>query len=82
MVFLTALLVATQRNATWQTESRLVGLQPTSLAVDPFQPERVYCGTFGRGLWRSEDAGTTWEPIGDAGTHIDFMHEEISKRKI
>ena len=61
------LLVVSQQNGKWQTEPHLVGMQTTCLAVDPFRPERVYCGTFGRGLWRSNDAGNTWEPIGDAG---------------
>ncbi|HLG78404.1 MAG TPA: glycosyl hydrolase [Ktedonobacteraceae bacterium] len=61
------LLVTSQQHGAWQTETHLVGLQPTCLAIDPFQPERVYCGTFGRGLWYSDDAGHTWKPTGDAG---------------
>lgn len=60
------LLVADQQNGKWQVASYLVGMQITSLATDPFHPERVYCGTYRRGLWRSEDAGHSWEPIGDA----------------
>ncbi len=62
------LLVARQHNHTWQVEPQLVGLQVTCLAVDPFQPERVYCGTYRRGLWRSVDAGHTWLPVGDSYT--------------
>ena len=61
------LLVVHQQQGKWQTEAHLVGMQPTCVAVDPLRPERVYCGTFGRGLWRSSDAGRNWEPIGDAG---------------
>lgn len=41
----------------------LKGLQPVSLAYDPHDINRLYCGTFGRGLWRSIDAGENWEPI-------------------
>src|SRR5262249_49337629 len=37
----------------------------------PIRPDRVYCGTFGRGLWRSEDGGTTWKPIGDSGRAME-----------
>ena len=40
------------------------GVQPTALAVDPAHPARVYCATYTRGLWRSEDAGESWLPIG------------------
>lgn len=41
----------------------LKGLQPVSIAYDPFETNRIYCGTYGRGLWRSLDAGNNWEPI-------------------
>src|SRR5258708_4299395 len=59
------LLIAEQQDGKWQIASHLVGMQVMSLAIDPFHPERVYCGTYGRGLWRSDDAGRSWEPIGD-----------------
>ena len=42
----------------------LDGVQPVSLAVDPSSPSRIYCATYNRGLWRSEDAGETWRPKG------------------
>lgn len=42
----------------------LRGVQPLSLAVDPATPTRVYCATYNRGLWRSEDGGDTWLPVG------------------
>jgi photosystem II stability/assembly factor-like uncharacterized protein len=59
------LLVVNQKNGGWQVEPRLNGLQVTCVAVDPFHPERVYCGSYRRGLWRSDDAGRSWLPIGD-----------------
>jgi photosystem II stability/assembly factor-like uncharacterized protein len=65
------LLVVQQQNSTWQIEPHLVGMQPVCLAIDPLLPQRVYCGTFGRGLWRSEDAGRTWKPIGDLGVAME-----------
>ncbi|WP_263262048.1 sialidase family protein [Pseudomonas sp. RIT-PI-S] len=40
------------------------GIQPLSVAVDPGQPARLYCATYDRGLWRSEDFGRTWVPVG------------------
>jgi hypothetical protein len=61
------LLVASEQNRGWWVDTRLQGLQPVCLAADPLKPERVYCGTFRRGLWRSEDAGASWRPVGDPG---------------
>jgi hypothetical protein len=51
-------------NGVWRAELRLVDLDTHCVAADPLRPERVYCGTFGQGLWRSEDAGRTCEPAG------------------
>jgi len=59
------LLIARPLKGDWHLESHLVGLQVMCLAVDSSRPERVYCGTYRRGLWRSEDAGRTWGPVGD-----------------
>src|SRR5579884_2137731 len=60
-----SVLVARQHRGEWQVESHLDGLQALCLATDPLHPERVYCGTYRRGLWLSEDAGRNWQPIGD-----------------
>src|ERR1700728_623383 len=42
----------------------LPGVQVIAFAADPSEPARVYCATYNRGLWRSEDAGETWRPVG------------------
>lgn len=52
-----------------RVESRLENLNPRCLAVDPLRPEIVYCGTSGRGLWRSADAGASWQPVGEGISH-------------
>lgn len=54
-----------QNNGRWETERRLEGTSPQCVAVDPLRPGRLYCGTFDRGLWRSVDAGASWEPVGE-----------------
>jgi photosystem II stability/assembly factor-like uncharacterized protein len=59
------LLVASRRNGGWQTERGLAGSSPQSVAADPSRPEVAYCGTFDRGLWRSADAGGSWERVGE-----------------
>src|SRR5438132_563137 len=59
-----ALAIANQLGGEWSVELQLVGLATQCLAADPLQPEEVYCGTFGQGLWHSHDAGRTWEKAG------------------
>src|SRR5579885_2001622 len=76
------LLVLHRHNGAWQVERQLVGMRPTSVAVDPFRPEHLYCGTFGRGLWGSDDAGRSWKPIGDAGTATGGIGNGITHAQI
>ena len=59
------LLVGSRRNGDWETGRRLVGSSPQGVAADPSRPDVVYCGTFDRGLWRSMDAGNSWERVGE-----------------
>ena len=33
------------------------------IALDPRAPTTVYASSYGRGIWRSTDAGATWAPI-------------------
>jgi hypothetical protein len=43
----------------WKLES-LKGSSPQCIAFDPRNSTRVYCGTFGDGLWKTDDSGQTW----------------------
>ena len=36
---------------------------PRRVALDPSDPNTVYAASFGRGVWRSNDAGATWAQI-------------------
>ena len=58
------LIVVVERGGRWCGESRLEGLPIQCADLDPLQPDLVYCGSFGHGLWRSHDGGTTWQPVG------------------
>ncbi|HEX3444212.1 MAG TPA: hypothetical protein VHS80_05805 [Chthoniobacterales bacterium] len=49
------------------------------VAVDPFRPEFVYCGTFGSGLWRSDDAGAHWQPVGRGIRHSKIQSVTVSR---
>jgi photosystem II stability/assembly factor-like uncharacterized protein len=42
----------------------LEGRGVMSVAVDPHDPERVFAGTFDRGIYRTLDGGKTWESVG------------------
>ena len=42
----------------------LRGTHPQCIAFDPNNPNRAYCGTFGGGLWKTDDGGQSWDSIG------------------
>jgi len=54
----------------WSAEALLVGQDVRCLAVDPLCTGRVYAGTQGTGIMRSDDAGKTWAPSGLAGRSV------------
>ena len=58
------LVIAERNSSGWNVSSRFKGANPITLACDPNNPNRIYCGTFDRGLWRSIDGGFSWEAIG------------------
>src|SRR5436309_15883120 len=66
-----ALLIA-RRASQWSVEEHLRGHSPECVAVDPINPSRVYCGTWGHGVWRSNDAGGKWEPVGAGIAHPEI----------
>ncbi len=58
-----------------QWESRSQGLPGSSLralACDPLRPEVLYVGTWGRGVYWSQDRGLSWMPLG-AGLESPFV---------
>lgn len=72
-----ALLVA-RHHSKWLVEEHLKGKSPDSLAVDPQTPTRVYAGTRGNGLWRSDDAGRTWDPVGAGISQTEITAVAVS----
>lgn len=72
-----ALLIA-RHISKWVVEEHLKGKSPESLAVDPQHPTRVYCGTWGNGLWRSDDAGRTWDRVGAGIAHAEITAVAVS----
>ncbi|MBO0887880.1 hypothetical protein J2P12_02135, partial [Candidatus Bathyarchaeota archaeon] len=45
----------------WHVREDLKGLDPQVVALDPSRPTRVYSGTFGKGLWVSDNLGESWK---------------------
>lgn len=74
-----ALAIVTQDSAGWTVETQLTGKNTQCLAVDPQRPEQVYCGTFGQGLWRSQDTGRSWEQVGADVIERQVMSVAVSK---
>jgi photosystem II stability/assembly factor-like uncharacterized protein len=60
-------------------ERHLKGKKPESIAVDPGDPARLYAGTWGNGLWRSADAGRTWQPAGEGIPHTEITAVAVER---
>lgn len=57
----------------------LKGTHPQCITFDPNKPNRAYCGTFGGGLWKTDDAGQTWDSIGkERMSSSDVMSVSVS----
>jgi len=74
-----ALAVIRKQPGGWETRLELVGKPTQCVAADLLRPERVFCGTFGEGLWKSDDAGQTWEPVGEGISHPEIMAVAVSR---
>ena len=59
-----SVLALESSNTGWNSQESLKGTQPQSIAFNPLNSGRVYCATFGNGLWRADDNGQTWSNIG------------------
>lgn len=46
--------------------------------MDPHRTQRVYGGTFKAGLWLSDDAGATWQPVAGELPHSAIMSVAVS----
>jgi hypothetical protein len=63
----------------WHTGTSLKGTHPQCISFDPSKPNRAYCGTFGSGLWKTDDGGGTWYNIGkEAIASKDIMSVSVS----
>jgi photosystem II stability/assembly factor-like uncharacterized protein len=74
-----SLLILELSKTSWHTRTSLKGTHPQCIAFDPSKPNRAYCGTFGGGLWKTDDSGETWYNIGrEAIVSKDIMSVSVS----
>ncbi|GAC1629478.1 MAG: glycosyl hydrolase [Ktedonobacteraceae bacterium] len=74
-----SLLVAREQSGeAWSLTVGLDGLPTYCLAVDPHVPSRMYCSTFGKGLWISDDEGLNWRPAGAGIRYEQVMSVAVS----
>lgn len=60
-------------NGQWAVERVLAGQDVRCLEVDPLNPQRIYAGTQGQGVFRSADGGRTWQPAGLPGVIVKAL---------
>ncbi|HXR97753.1 MAG TPA: hypothetical protein VN709_07910 [Terriglobales bacterium] len=54
----------------WRNVGPLRGGRAYAVAGNASQPDTFYFGSAGGGVWKTTDAGRTWEPISDTGIPI------------
>src|SRR5919109_5564135 len=76
-VVIMPILVATDREVVvidvergTSTSAQGISDRPTCLAADPLVQGRAWCGTHRTGVFRSDDGGASWRPVGLAGRLI------------
>lgn len=60
-------------NGDWQVAKVLEEPEPVTLAADPSDANIVYAGTQGNGVYRSDDRGQSWTPLGLAGRIVKSL---------
>ncbi len=55
---------SSSKSGRWKTYESLKGSHPQSMAFDLLNPNRAYCGTFDKGLLKTDNGGQTWDSIG------------------
>lgn len=67
-----SVIESTDGGSSWKTSSAIKNTSLTldadilHIAFDPFQNDRIFSGTFDRGLYLSEDSGRTWSLVSDS----------------
>ncbi len=59
-----SMLVLRSSKSGWKVHESLMGNHLQTIAFDHLNVSRAYCGTFGAGLWKTDDGGQDWYQIG------------------
>jgi hypothetical protein len=71
----------------WKIHECLKGTHPQCISSDPSKRNRMYCGTFGNELWKTDDYGETWDNIGIDSisskdiTSVSVSHHNLERAK-
>jgi hypothetical protein len=65
-----SLLLIESSKSGWKSHESLKGKHPQCVTFDTRNPNHVYCGTFGDGLWKSDDGGQSWDRL---RTHTEIV---------
>lgn len=77
--------VITQLDNGWRAAQPLAGRFAAKLktspclTLDPNRPERLFCGMSQHGVWRSDDAGQTWQPAFEDLPHARVTAIAVSR---
>jgi photosystem II stability/assembly factor-like uncharacterized protein len=66
-----AVAIVRHQRGRWEASIQLDGRPARCVGADPLRPARIYCGTYGQGVWRSDDAGRSWRPAGEGIAHAE-----------
>jgi hypothetical protein len=84
-----SLLLIESSKTGWKIHESLKGSHPQSVTFETRNPNRVYCGTFGDGLWKSDDAGHSWHRLKNVisqsawqGHYIEHANSLVYRRSI
>ncbi len=77
-----SILVLESSKNGWKIWENLKGSHPQSVVFDPLNPSRAYCGTFGDGLWKTDDNGKTWDSIGKNEISSNITSVSVNPLKV
>ena len=66
------LLVTRNGGISWQPVGSIPQTQIERICFDPFNPDRIFVGTYDAGVFRSENGGDTWQIIRQNGGTGEF----------
>jgi photosystem II stability/assembly factor-like uncharacterized protein len=82
-----SVLILESSKSGWKTTENLKGSRPQAVALDQGNSERLYCGTFDRGLMTSDNGGKSWYRIGKGSipsssiTSVSVDHDRNRKNE-